>query len=275
MDIEAKRGRFEVIDRGGREHGTQPVLVLLHAFPLASEQWSADAEALASRGLRVIAPSMRGFGGTPPAPGSLSIDAMADDVAAILDALGVTEPVVLGGLSMGGYVTLAFARRHPERLRGLVLADTRAEPDGDEARANRDKAIARVEGGDVAGYVEGLLAVLLSPVTRAERPDIVERAREMAMRASASSLTTTLRALRDRPDARPGLSSIAVPVLAMAGADDTVTPPSAAQAMAAAIPGGRASVHVLPHAGHLSNLEQPAAFRDAVASFVARLTDRR
>lgn len=274
MVIETKRGRFEIVDRGEREHGARTTLVLLHAFPLASEQWSADAEALASRGLRVIAPSTRGFGGTPAAaPGSLSIESMADDVAAILDARGIDEPVVLGGLSMGGYVTLAFARRHPERLRGLILADTRAEPDSDEVRANRDKAIARVEGGDLAGFVEALLATILSPVTRTERPQVVERAREMAMRAEASSVTAMLRALRDRPDARPGLSSIAVPVLAIVGEDDAVTPPSAAQAMAAAIPEGRASVHVLPRAGHLSNLEEPAAFRDAVARFVARLTE--
>jgi 3-oxoadipate enol-lactonase len=265
MMIATERGPYEIQDRG---QGT-PV-VLLHGFPFDAESWTGELEALAST-VRVIAPSMRGFGRTPAREmESLSIDVMAADVAAILDSLGVREPVVLVGLSMGGYVTLAFARRHPRRVRALVLADTRAEPDGEDARADRDRAIARVEHGDQAGFVTDLLPAILAPSTRAERPEVVERVRAMAMRAEASSVIATLRALRDRPDARPGLSSIEVPVQVIVGAEDALIPVAASQAMVDGIPAGRAALHVIPGAGHLSNLEAPQAFRAVVAAFLAR-----
>lgn len=266
MDIETKRGRYEIDDRG---EGTP--LVLLHGFPFAADSWSADVDGLASK-MRVIAPSMRGFGGTPASEmESLSIDSMADDVLAILDASRVTEPVVLGGLSMGGYVALAFARRHPRRLRALVLADTRAEPDSEDARANRDRAIARIERGDFAGFVADLLPALLAPLTLSERPEVALRVRAMAMRAESSSVIAMLRALRDRPDARPGLASIDVPVQVIVGADDALIPVAASRAMADGMGAGRAAVHVIPRAGHLSNIEEPEAFREVVAAFVARV----
>ena len=266
MEIATKRGRYEIIDRG---EGT-PV-VLLHGFPFAAESWSGEVGALAST-MRFLVPSMRGFGGTPASEmESLSIDAMADDVAAILDALGVTAPVVVGGLSMGGYVTLAFARRYPRRLRAVVLADTRAEPDNEDARANRDRGIARIEGGDLAGFVADLLPAVLAPETRSDRPEVALRVREMAMRAQPSSVIAMLRALRDRPDARPGLGSIDVPVQVIVGAEDALTPVAAARAMADNMAAGRASVHVIPRAGHLSNLEAPDAFREVLAAFVARV----
>lgn len=264
--IATERGPYEIHDRG---EGTP--LVLLHGFPFDAGSWTDDVDALASAA-RVIAPSMRGFGSTPPRDmDSLSVDAMADDVAAILDALGVREPVVLAGLSMGGYVTLAFARKHPRRIRALVLADTRAEPDSAEARANRDRGIARVEGGDLAGFVTDLLPAILAPVTRAERPEVVERVRTMAMRADPSSVVAMMRALRERPDARPGLSSIGVPVQVIVGAEDALIPVSASQALVEGIPAGRASLHVIPGAGHLSNLEAPDAFRAVLAAFLARV----
>ena len=266
MDLVTVRGRFDVIDQG---KGTP--LVLVHGFPFSNASWRADAEALAPA-MRVIAPSMRGFGGSLPfdgVAGASSIDAMADDVAAVLDALAITEPVVVGGLSMGGYVTLSFARRHRARLRGIVLADTRAEPDGDEARANREKAIARVGGGDLAGFVDMLLESILAPSTRAERPAISQSVRAMALQADSTAVVQALRAMRDRPDARPGLKAITVPALVIVGEEDALIPPAASQAMASELPNAR--LRVLPGAGHMSNLEQPDAFRSALAELVARV----
>ena len=238
------------------------------------DRWSILQRTLdaLSRQMRVIAPSMRGFGGTPPSDrDELSMDAMADDVASILDARGVTDPVVLGGLSMGGYVALAFARRHPQRLRALLLADTRAEPDSAEGRANRDRGIARVEDGDFAGFVNDLLPALLTPETLAVRPELVARVRAMAMRAAPSSVSAMLRALRDRPDARPGLASISVPALVIVGAEDALTPVTASRAMVDAMPAERASLEILPHTKHLSNLKAPAAFQATLTVFVARV----
>jgi pimeloyl-ACP methyl ester carboxylesterase len=263
MRIETARGPVSLIDRRAAV-----TLVLLHPFPLSAEAWRADADALAKR-VRVVAPSARGFGGTPVGDGDPSIDAMADDVAAVLDGLEIPEPVVVGGLSMGGYVALSFARRHAQRLRALLLADTRAEPDSEEARANRDRAIARVEQGDLAGFVDDLVTKLLSPRTSAERPEIVEKVRALALSAPPRAVALALRALRDRPDARPGLGAIEVPTLVVVGEDDVLTPPSAAKAMADAIP--HAELRVINGAGHLSNLEQPIAFRDAVGELISRL----
>jgi 3-oxoadipate enol-lactonase len=268
MQLSTKRGRFEVVMTGSDSAPT--TVVLVHGFPFAAASWEPDAEAL-SPAMRVIAPSMRGFGESDAPDGTFTIDTMAEDVAAILDELGVAEPVVMGGLSMGGYVALSFVRQYPARVRALVLADTRAEPDGDAARANRDKAIAQVEGGDGAAFLEGLLPMILAPSTRAERPEVVERVRTMGHAAKPESLVAALRALRDRPDARPGLAAIDVPVLIVVGEDDGLTPPSASAAMAGALPAGRALVHVVPKAGHLSNFEQPEIVRSAIAAFVSGL----
>ena len=265
MEIETARGRMEVLGKGAG-----PTLVLLHPFPFSAEVWSGELDAL-SKEWRVLAPSFRGFGRTEPfAPGTApSIEAMADDVAALLDALQIADPVVLCGLSMGGYVALAFARRHPRRLRALILADTRAEPDSAEARANRDASIARVEKGDVAGFIDDMLGKLAGETTRAERPAVMERLRELMSRTPASTIAKTLAALRDRPDARPQLGAVSVPALVLVGAEDAVTPPSAAEVMAKAIP--RATMVPLPGAGHISNVEAPRAFHDAVSTFLASL----
>ena len=265
MEIDTARGRMEVL-----EHGAGSPLVLLHPFPFAAEVWSGELEALSAR-RRVIAPNLRGFGRTVPfdAATAPSVDAMADDVAALLDALGVEGPIVLGGLSMGGYVTLSFARRHPGRLRALILADTRAEPDDADARAKRDASIARVEKGDVAGFVDDMLAKLAGETTRTERPEIVKRMREMMLRTPAPTIAKTLAVLRDRPDARPHLGSIQVPALVLVGTEDVVTPPPAADVMVKAIP--RATLVTIPGAGHLSNVEAPAAFQQALERFLASL----
>lgn len=263
MNVDTARGSFEVLDG---ESGVE--LVLVHAFPFAADMWRADAIALAGD-VRVIAPSMRGFGATPPGEPGLTVESMADDLAAVLDAMKLASPVVVGGLSMGGYVALAFARRHPERVRGLVLADTRAEPDSDEARANRDAAIAEVEGGDLAGFVDGMLPKVLGRSTQADAPAIVERVRASMMASAPEAVVRTLRALRDRPDARPGLASITVPALVMVGEEDVLMPPSVAQGLKEGLPD--AELCVLPKAGHLSNMENPDRFRAAVSAFVRRL----
>lgn len=264
MKVDTARGAFEVIDEGDR---SAPTVVLVHGFPFSSEAWRDDAAALAQR-LRIVAPSMRGFGGTPSVA-EVSVDAMADDVAAVLDTLGVTSPVVMGGLSMGGYVTLAFARRHATRVRALVLADTRADADSDEARANRDAAIARVEKGELEGVVDGLLEKIVSPKTRAKRPHVFERIRRMMLAATPASVIAMLRALRDRPDARPGLAAIAVPVLVVVGEDDALMPPAISEGLAAGLRDSR--IVTIPEAGHISNLENPDAFRAALSSVVSAL----
>lgn len=244
-------------------------LVLLHGFPLSNHMWEPQRTALRTE-CRLVLPDLRGHGGTSNFDGTPSLDQMADDVGLLLDALGISEPVVLGGLSMGGYVALAFARRHPRRLRALVLADTRAEADSAEGRANREKMIALVEKEGPGAVIEQMLPKLVSPDALTRRADVVTELRRMGQSQTATGVANALRAMRDRPDSTPGLRDIAVPTLVLVGELDAITPPSAAATLTAGIRGARQVV--IPHAGHMSNMEQAGAFNEALRSFLQSLT---
>jgi pimeloyl-ACP methyl ester carboxylesterase len=243
-------------------------LVLLHAFPLSRAMWRPQLGELASDG-RVIAPDLRGFGGTSPFAGPPAVEQMADDVAALLDALEVREPVVVCGLSMGGYVALAFVRRHAARVAGLVLADTRAEADSPEGKANRDRLIAFARAHPSRDVIGQMLPKLLGETTRTRHPEVVEEVRGVGSAQTPEGISGGLAAMRDRPDATPLLGQVAVPALVVVGAEDVLTPPALAQALAAGLPDGRLAV--VEGAGHLSSLEQPEAFNAAVRSFLHTL----
>ncbi len=239
--------------------GAGAPLVLLHAFPFDRRMWRQTAEALAA-GRRVLVPDMRGFGGSPLGVG-FSIADLADDLAAFLDTLGLPRAAV-GGLSMGGYVALAFAHRYPERLDALVLADTKAGADSPQAQQGRDQAIALVRELGVGAFVERQLPKLLSP---SAAPQLRASARAIALDQSGEAVIAALQALRDRPDRRDELGGIACPTLVVVGSEDVLTPPAEAAAMASAIPGAR--LVTIPGAGHLANLEAPAAFEAVLAAF--------
>jgi pimeloyl-ACP methyl ester carboxylesterase len=243
-------------------------VVLLHAFPLDRALWKPQLEELPDQ-CRVIAPDFRGFGGTSASLANLSVDRFADDVAQLLDALKVPGPVVLAGLSMGGYAALAFARRHPDRLRGLVLADTRAEADTPESRESRDKMIAFAKTHSPLEVVDQMLPRLLGGETQTHHPEIGAAIRTIAARQSNAGIVAALHVLRDRPDATGGLAAIRVPTLVVVGAEDVLTPPAVAEAMAAAIPGSRFAK--IAAAGHLSNFEQPEMFNAVLGAFLSSL----
>jgi pimeloyl-ACP methyl ester carboxylesterase len=239
-------------------------VVWLHAFPLARPMWRPQVEGL-RKGCRLIVPDLPGFGDSPGLDGNPSVEAMADAVVGLLDQLGVKEPVVLGGLSMGGYVAFAFARKYPRRLLKLILADTRADPDDDTAKANRDRLV-ELATKNPGGVVEQLLPKLLSPRTLSERPEVVAEAKRIAGAQKGEGLAAALKAMRDRPDSRPTLQQLRVPVLFLVGRDDSVTPVELTRSMSSEVPG--ANIVVVEEAGHLSNLEQPTAFNDAVLAFL-------
>ncbi len=247
-------------------------VVLLHAFPLARTLWKPQLEDLQDQ-YRIIAPDFRGFGGTSAALANVTVDQLADDIANLLGALKITRPAVLAGLSMGGYVALAFARRHADRLAGLVLADTRAEADSAEARENRNKMIAFARTHSAAEVVEQMLPRLLGHETQTHHPEIADTVRQIAAQQPQGGIVAALQALRDRPDATPGLSAIRVPTLVVVGDEDILTPPSAAEAMVAAIPNCRYAK--IAAAGHLSSLEQPEMFNAVVGSFLSSLAGGR
>lgn len=246
------------------DHGTGPGLVLLHAFPLDSSLWKHQAGALADR-FRVIAPDLPGFGGSAVSAG-LTIDSVADVVAELLDHLGVNERVVVGGLSMGGYAALAFARLYPQRVRALILADTKADPDDEAGRASRDKLIQLAADQGPGAVFEQMLPKMLGPDTATGKPDVVQLVRDTAGRQKVEGVVAALKAMRDRPDGRPGLSHISFPTLVVVGEQDAITPPDRARELAENIPNAR--LVTIPDAGHLSNLENPAAFTQAVREFL-------
>jgi pimeloyl-ACP methyl ester carboxylesterase len=246
-------------------------LLLLHAFPLHRGMWDGLVEALLADGgleLRVLRLDCRGFGASPPGREPLLMEQIAEDAVAVLRHEGIERAVVCG-LSMGGYAALAFARRHPDRLAGLVLADTRAEADTAEARDGRARTAVRVRDEGPGFLADELVPKLLGETTRRERPDVVARVRTMIAEAGSEAVAQALEGMALRPDSRPFLEDVAVPTLVLCGEEDTLTPMAAAETLRDGIPGAR--LEVLPGAGHLANLEAPEAFHRAVASFLASL----
>jgi 3-oxoadipate enol-lactonase len=259
---------------GGRlaylEAGAGATVLFVHAFPLTAEMWRAQLETLPP-GWRGLALDLRGLGRSALAPGgraASSMDDHADDLDALLGALGIDSAVVVG-LSMGGYVAFALCRRAPHRVRALVLADTRAEADTDEARAKRDglKRVAREQGA--AAVADAMVPQLLGSSTQKNRPELVEHVRAMVQQNKADGIIDALECLKTRPDSRPLLPTLTCPTLIMVGDEDQVTTPAMSEAMACAIRG--AAVHVIPGAGHLSNLEQPEAFGRSLNQFLEPL----
>jgi 3-oxoadipate enol-lactonase len=247
-----------------------PVAVLIHAFPLAATMWEPQLKN-APPGWRLIAPDLRGFGGSTsadPEGESPSIDDYAADVVDLLAELGVTSAVV-GGLSMGGYVTFAVLRRAPEVAIGVVLADTKPGADSLEARANRRSMLALLDREGPSGVAREMVPKLLSPASQLERPDLESGVRRLIKQQSAAALRGAIQRLMDRPDATPQLPGIRVPVMVVVGSDDQVTPVSEAQRMAEGIP--RADMVVIPRSGHLSSLEQSDEFNRALSAFLSRL----
>ncbi|MEB3221988.1 MAG: alpha/beta fold hydrolase [Candidatus Sericytochromatia bacterium] len=247
--------------------GQGPVLLLLHAFPLNQRMWDPQLEGLADHA-HVVTLDLPGFGSSQTTDGEMTVDGLADVVHHAMEALGHGRYVV-GGLSMGGYVALALARRHPEALRGLVLADTRAAADSAEVRAGREALAQRVTEEGVEDLAASFPGRAMAAATRVERPALVATVVEWARAVRPPVAAGALRMMASRPDATPLLPHLAMPVLAVVGEGDALTPPEEMEGLAAAVPLG--TISRLPAAGHLSNLEQPEAFNQAVGAFLEAL----
>ena len=241
-------------------------VVLLHAFPLNRMMWEPQIAALFGE-CRCIVPDLRGFGDSPKS-GPYSMDVMADDVVALLDALQI-ERAVVGGLSMGGYVALNLLRRYRPRVRALLLADTRAPADTPEARLKRDELIAVARREGALAVAEKQITGLIGKSTREKQPELVDRIRGIMAGESVDGIVGALEAMKTRADSTALLASIDIPTLVVVGEEDVVTPPKEARAMHEQIRGSR--LEIIPGAGHLSNIERPAAFNAALSDFVGSL----
>lgn len=259
--VTANGVRLAVVDRGqGR------AIVLLHGFPLDHTMWRHQVDLLSSK-YRVIAPDLRGFGASEAIPGTATMEDMADDTSALLDALEVRQPVVLCGLSMGGYVAWEIVRKYAWRLAALVLCDTRSQPDTPAAANARLETAQRVLAEGMGSLAENMLERLLAPNTRERQPHLVQGLREVMLRTNPVGAAAALRGMAARRNATPLLRSIFVPTLVLGGVHDAISPPSEMQAMAAAIPGGRWVP--IPEAGHMAPCENPHAVDRALVDFLA------
>jgi len=242
-------------------------LMLIHGFPLDGRMWARQEPALKA-GRRVLVPDLLGFGRTPLPVGSHGLERQAEALARFATAHGAHRLVVCG-LSMGGYIALAFAERFPDRLAGLILADTRAGADSEAVRQGRTLAARRVRQEGVAALVEDLLGKLFHPRTQLRTSDLVNEVRDLMFSQRPEAVAAALEAMRDRPSRESILKKLQCPVLVLVGEGDQMTPPEEARAVAALNSG--AHVLVIPDAGHLSNMEAPAAFNRGVASFLSTL----
>jgi pimeloyl-ACP methyl ester carboxylesterase len=220
---------------------------------------------LSNHGWRVLAPQLRGFDGPPADPVAISMDDYAGDVIDLLDALHI-EQAVIGGLSMGGYITLAMFRHAPRYFRGMILADTRAQGDTPDGIEGRKRMIQLVRDKGPSAAADEMLPKLVGQSTRAGRPEVVEEVRSLILSNATETIAGALTALMTRPDSTPLLSTIHCPTLVLVGDEDAITPPALSEEIKQGI--GHAELVVVPGAGHMSNMEQPAAFNLAVARFL-------
>jgi len=272
-------GRIDIDGRTLRylSAGVGPAVVLLHAFPFRAEFWEPQF-ALASEGCRIVAPDFRGFGqssrqalrdGQRVDDPARSMTDYASDVVRVLDHLAIEQAVVCG-LSMGGYVAFAVQRLAPERIRALVLADTRAEADSDEGRRARSAMLAALAERGSAAVADAMMPKMLAPSSRVARPELEPAVRSMMESAPPEGVADAIRCLMERPDSSDTLRGVEVPVQLIVGRDDEVTTVAMHDRMQSLLPD--ASMTVIERAGHLSNLEQPDVFNRTVSRFLKGLS---
>ena len=243
----------------------RPVLVFLHAFPFDRRMWRRQVEDL-SESVRILTLDLPGFGESAEAAAPPSLNTWADMVETTLDRLIGDEPAVICGLSMGGYVALRLAARHPGRLEALILADTRPGTDSPEGVEARNLAIAEIRFNGLAPLADQLLPRLFAPDAD---PEAINLARELMLSQDPAAVITALTAMRDRPDSTSVLEEMHVPALVIVGADDELTPPDEAEAMARRLEDSW--LVKIPATGHLSNLEAPVPFNIAIRGFLEAL----
>ena len=253
------------------EAGAGSTLLCVHGFPLDHSMWHHQLTGLAAHA-RVIAPDLRGFGGSTGTPPVESLDDFASDLVELLDHLGIHEPVVFCGLSMGGYIAFRFASIAADRLRGLVFCDTRAAADSPEASANRHRMVEIVRRGGVKTVADAMHGKLFAADTYVELAAIVEDTRNVMLTACGETVAAALLAMAARPDSTPALSQLPCPSLWLCGSEDSITPATEMQANAER---ARDSQFVeIAAAGHMAPLEQPAAVNKAIERFLFSLEQR-
>jgi 3-oxoadipate enol-lactonase len=264
----ARRVQVDGVELSVTESGQGAPLVLVHGFPLDHRMWLSQIELL-SGSAHVIAPDLRGFGASQVVPGTTTMQRMADDLAGLLDVLAVHRPVILCGLSMGGYVAFQFVRKYRERLAGLILADTRSLADTPQAAAGRFKLAEHVLQAGTGYAADAMLPKAFAPSSFRDHLAMTEFARQIVLEQSREGVAAALRGLAERPDVTSELPGMSLPALVIVGEQDAISPPDEMRAMAAAIP--KADFVLIPDTGHLPPMENPLAFNAAVERFLNKV----
>jgi pimeloyl-ACP methyl ester carboxylesterase len=249
------------------DRGAGAALLFVHGFPLDHSMWSGQIETLSARH-RVIAPDLRGFGQSGVSEGIVTMEQFADDLAALLDFLTIREPVVLCGLSMGGYIALEFWRKYAKRLRALILCDTRAAGDTPAAAANRFVVAEKVlrEGSNTVA--DAMIPRLFDPVTVEKQPDLVEKLKQVIDGTDPRGIAASARGMAQRADFTAELPRIGCPALVIVGQSDAISPVAEMQAISKAVP--NAEFKIIPQAGHMAPLEQPSDVNTVIELFLER-----
>jgi len=247
-----------------------PTLLLIHGFPHDHTLWDPQVTAM-SDSAHVLAPDLRGFGTSGPVPEVMTIEAYAEDLKKLLDERGVppSEPVVLCGLSMGGYVALAFLERWPERVKALVLCNTRSGADTEEGRAARQETARNAKEKGVPVIARAMLPKVLSEHTRTTDPELSASMEAMMARQRPEAVAAAALGMAPRPDRTALLSTITVPTLIITGAEDELMPLPTSEAMHQAI--AHSELVVIPNVAHLSNVEDPVRFNATLRNFLSSL----
>ncbi|MBH0202975.1 MAG: alpha/beta fold hydrolase [Nitrospira sp.] len=250
------------------DQGSGLPIVLLHAFPLNRTMWVEQEEALSSQ-FRVVTIDLRGHGESDAPLWRYTLDQAADDVIGLLDHLSIRQAVFVG-LSMGGYILFALYRKYADRVKGLVLADTRAQADTTEGKEARFQMAQTAYENGPSAIADLMIPKLLSPATVQTKPELAQRVRRMIEGNQISGIAGDLMAMAERSDSVPLLKQITCPAQIIVGEQDLPTPPADAKLMADHIPG--AYLAIIPRAAHLSNLEQPDLFNETICSFIVNAT---
>jgi pimeloyl-ACP methyl ester carboxylesterase len=250
---------------GYDDEGSGAPLVLIHGHPFDRSMWRPQVEQFSAAGWRVIVPDLRGYGETTVVPGITTLDVFARDIAGLLDSLGVGS-CVLGGLSMGGQIVMEFARLFPQRIRGLVLADTFAAAETEAGQQVRNDMADRLLREGMAPYAAEVLSKMVAPRTISGQPAVAAQVLAMMRGASPVGAAAALRGRALRPDYREPLSLLTVPTLVVVGSDDEFTPIGDAELIRDLVPG--ATLAIIDGAGHMPNLECPAEFNTGLRQFL-------
>ncbi|MFD0022213.1 alpha/beta fold hydrolase [Streptomyces sp. NPDC058382] len=246
--------------------GDPPPVVLVHGHPFNRTMWRSQTAALVAAGRRVIVSDLRGYGDSDVVPGRTLLADFADDIAALLDHLGI-ERAVVGGVSMGGQIAMEFHRSYPGRVAALVLADTSPAAETEDGKAFRNRLADRLLAEGMDGYADEVIDKMLAPYNVTALPDVAARVLGMMRTTAPEGAAAALRGRAERSDYRDSLAGVRTPVLVVVGADDVYTPVAEARGLHGLMPD--AELVVVEEAGHLPCLERPEAFNDALLRFLA------